>query len=313
MHSAVKKTFGVSNSRASTHTRNQKAEFQKKVSELGNEATYVKLEAHKEKMQTVEAFKAREQALKEEMAALSAKLMEEKELVFQNQLVTNRILETRIELDAALGTLKKQLEQERKDWEGKLAAEKELHAQEMQKLVEAQEARSREMMKYAEVNRELESKLAAEQEARSREVMMYELAKEELGSKLSAEQEARSRDLKMLSAEQEAYNRDLMKYEQVSKELASKLAAEQDARTRDVTMLTAEQEARQRDLMKSQEVSWHVEVDWIFFRELHSYPSLATDQSTRDDPAYSAETHCSSTRKQQFGGHAEGRKRCSRS
>ena len=230
---------------------------------MGDEATYVKLNAHKEKMQTVEAFKAREEALREEMAVLSAKLMEEKEHVFQNQLVTNRILETRVALDAALGNLKKQLEQERKDWQTKLAAEKELHNLEMQKLVEAQEARSLEMMKFAEANRELESKLAAEQEAHLRDVRMYELAREELGSKLSAEQDAHSRDLKILSAEQEAFNRDLMKYEEVSKELASKLAAEQDAHTRDLSMLTAEQEAHQRDLMKSQEVSWCARIDRI--------------------------------------------------
>lgn len=254
-----------SNSRHSSR-RNQKAEFKKKVIEMGDEATYLKLDAHKEKMQTVDAFKAREKALQEEMAALSAKLMEEKEHVFQNQLVTNRILETRVALDAALGKLQKQLEQERKDWQTKLAAEKEAHNLEMQKLVEAQEARSREMMNYAEANRELESKLAAEQEAHLRDIEMYELAKEELGSKLSAEQDARSRDLKILSAEQDAFNRDLMKYEQVSKELAGKLVAEQDAHTRDLSMLTAEQEAHQRDLVTSQQVSWRAEVDGVISR-----------------------------------------------
>jgi hypothetical protein len=80
--------------------RKQKDEYQKKANEMGDEVTYVKLEAHKEKMETIEAYKARENSLQEEMAVLSAKLLEEKDRVWQNQLVTNRILETRSELDA---------------------------------------------------------------------------------------------------------------------------------------------------------------------------------------------------------------------
>jgi hypothetical protein len=42
-------------------------------------------------------------------------------------LVTNRVLVTRVELDAALGKLKKQYEQESKEWQSKIAAQQETH------------------------------------------------------------------------------------------------------------------------------------------------------------------------------------------
>lgn len=218
--------------------RKQKAEYQKKVNEMGDEVTYVKLEAHKEKMETIETYKAREKSLQEEMAVLSAKLLEEKEHVWQNQLVTNRILETRVELDAALGTLKKQFEQEKKEWQSKLEAEKEAYARDLKRLQEEQEMRNREMMMYAEANRELESKLVAEQEAHSRNVVKYESIREELGGKLTAEQEARNRDLKLLSAEQEAYDKELAE----SRKLLSQFQQEVLEMEKENNMLTRSKE-----------------------------------------------------------------------
>ena len=194
---------------------------------MGDDATYLKLEAHKEKMQTVEVYKAREQALEDEITALATRLADEKDHVLQNQQMTNRILVTRVELDSALGKLKKQYEQESKEWQSKIAAQQEAYNYNLSKLAVEQETQNRDLMSYEQASKELESKLSAQQEAHNRDVMKYEQVSKELENKLTAEQEARNRDLNMLTAEQEAHQRDTTESQEVSNEFECNLAVVQ--------------------------------------------------------------------------------------
>lgn len=106
----------------------QQLEMQERFNDMSNEAA---IEANKAKMAAIEEFKAREQQVQEEMDKLYTKFEEEKDHVRQNQVMTNRILTTRVELDLELGLLKKKYEIDSKEWESKLQQEQQAHGSDL--------------------------------------------------------------------------------------------------------------------------------------------------------------------------------------
>lgn len=92
--------------------REQEKELRDKVNEMGTDATQMKLAAHMEKMQLMEQYQAREQALLEQMDGMNAQIEAEKLNVNIANELTSRITKDRVELDTQLGVLKKQYAEE---------------------------------------------------------------------------------------------------------------------------------------------------------------------------------------------------------
>jgi hypothetical protein len=239
--------------------RQQKAEHTQQVNDIGIEATHIKLQAHKEKMQVVQDFNAREQALQDEMTSLRTNLQEEQDLIELNQKNTSEILQSRLKLETSLAKLQEQYDNESKSWQTKLAAAQQEHDIELKRLTAELETHNRNLGEYERTSKDLESKLLAEQQARNLDFQKHEEMSKVFEMMLVGELEAHKRDFNALNAEKDAYSRDVTQYAEVSKDLESKLNAEKEAHNRAVSeyeqkskelenKLTAELEARKREL-----------------------------------------------------------------
>lgn len=152
------------NTQSFTHTithslvslrRGREKELKDKVSDLGLEVTNVKLAAHQERMAIVEEYKAREQSLESEIDHLRDLLGREKENLVVNQEMTGRIVAQRVDIDAQLGQLQREFDQERNNWTAQYTNQQEAHrrhvessredleAMQQESLVEAKHAQDR--------------------------------------------------------------------------------------------------------------------------------------------------------------------------
>eukprot|EP00545_Synedropsis_sp_CCMP1620_P006655 CAMPEP_0119029898 /NCGR_PEP_ID=MMETSP1176-20130426/40753_1 /TAXON_ID=265551 /ORGANISM="Synedropsis recta cf, Strain CCMP1620" /LENGTH=2040 /DNA_ID=CAMNT_0006986259 /DNA_START=40 /DNA_END=6162 /DNA_ORIENTATION=+ len=119
----------------------QTTELKDKVNEMGVEVTNIKIESQREKMAVTDEYKAREEEIQLEMAALYKQLDAEKEQFNVNQELTDRILAQRVEVEAELETLKQQYEQERNQWSETHQFEQEFRRTEVAKVKEDLEQR----------------------------------------------------------------------------------------------------------------------------------------------------------------------------
>jgi hypothetical protein len=194
--------------------RQQKAEYTQQVNDIGIEATNIKLQTHKEKMEVVQDYKAREEALQQEMIALRTKLQDEQDLIEQNQKNTSEILESRLELETSLAKLQEQYDSDSKNWQTKLAAAQQAHDSDLKRLTAELEAHNRSLGEYERTSKDLESKLLAEQEARNLDLEKHEEMSKEFEMKLVEELEAHKRD----------FDANLKESQKASAEAMSRLA-----------------------------------------------------------------------------------------
>jgi hypothetical protein len=174
--------------------------MQENFRDMCDEATHKKIAAHQEKMAIIEASKARERDLQAKIDTLISQGETYKEQMRMKQEMTNRILVTRIELDAELGQLKKKYASDMKEWKNKLKTEQEVH--------------SRDMARAAALVEELKAEAAALAEkhnqhlvkARDQLVGLHQQMTEvedELSQKLKAAKYDHEQDLFKLQAEHE--------------------------------------------------------------------------------------------------------------
>lgn len=183
----------------------------------------MKLQAHQEKMQVVQDFKAREQAVRQEMSGLRTKLKDEQDLIALNQKNTSQLLESRVQLETSLALLQVQYDNDSKNWKTKLAAEQDAHESDLKRLTSELDTHNRNLIEYERTSKDLESKLKAEQEARNLDLKKHEESSKLFETMLAEELQAHKRDYDALKAEKDAYSRDVTQYAQVSKDLESKL------------------------------------------------------------------------------------------
>jgi chromosome segregation ATPase len=203
------------------------------------------------------------------MDALLDKLDAEHEHILMNQEMTNRILATRVELDAELGQLKKKYASDIKEMEWKLKAEQEAHDRDLaarnHDLVKARDELNRLHQQMTEVEDELGQKLKAEKDAHEQDLVN---ARNELvrlhrqmtdeHEKVLAAQEMAGRMLKKrvesdgeLSMLQRKYQNDIKAWEKrLQQELAArdKQAAEFKAELEKMKEEISEMDSQRHDL-----------------------------------------------------------------
>jgi hypothetical protein len=194
--------------------RKQKQEYKQQVNDIGIEATHIKLQTHKEKMQVVQDFKTREQALQDEMTSLRTNLQEEQDLIELNQKNTSEILQSRLELETSLAELQVQYDNDSKSWQTKLAAAQQEHDSDLKRLTAELEAHNRSLGEYERTSKDLESKLLAEQQARNLDFQKHEEMSKEFEMKLVGELETHKRD----------FDANLKESQKASAEAMSRLA-----------------------------------------------------------------------------------------
>lgn len=96
------------------------------------EVDELRSKGEQEKQQLEKDFKEREKSLVQEIEQLSAQVAREEGNVLTNRKMSNRILETRIELDKELSTLRKQYDADSKEWETALRSQQEMYNRHLQ-------------------------------------------------------------------------------------------------------------------------------------------------------------------------------------
>jgi chromosome segregation ATPase len=91
------------------------------------EVDAIRLEAKQETQLLQKDFEAREKSLVQEIGQLSQRVAKEEENVAANHQMKNRILETRIQLDKELATLRKEYDADKKKWETAVLDQEKLH------------------------------------------------------------------------------------------------------------------------------------------------------------------------------------------
>jgi hypothetical protein len=103
--------------------RDMEAELKKKLAEMGNGATNLKLEANRQMMALVSDYEKRDHTRQLEIDRLQRRLETELDNSRVHKEMTSQLVAHRMALDAELGELKRRYQVEHKEWSSKYAAE----------------------------------------------------------------------------------------------------------------------------------------------------------------------------------------------
>lgn len=103
--------------------RDMEAELKKKLAEMGNGATNLKLEANRQMMALVSDYEKRDQTRQLEIDRLQRRLETELDNSRVHKEMTSQLVAHRMALDAELGELKRRYQVENEEWSSKYAAE----------------------------------------------------------------------------------------------------------------------------------------------------------------------------------------------
>jgi intracellular protein transport protein USO1 len=197
-------------------------------------------------------FKQREKMLQKEMEVLRQKLEHEEEQIRQARDMSNTILQARIDIDKELGLLKKQYQEERKQWEKALSAEQEARRIEVvnaQRELDALQLEIDDLMKKSEI---------AALTAAQAEVLAGKLQDaEQMASTLKQSREALDAELTAMKQAREAIDAELtamkQKYEADMKAWEKNMKSEQSAREKEASKSKEELESLKSELSKLKE------------------------------------------------------------
>lgn len=143
---------------------------------MGVEVTNTKIEAEREKMAVIDEYKTREARIQVEMVALNKLLEEEKGKFGVNRELTHRMLAQRVELDAELGTLKRDHEQRHTQWSAKFQQDQEARRVEVAQAKFSLEQQQDQALAESEALQRRVSSLQSQVEAKERQKLAAVLA-----------------------------------------------------------------------------------------------------------------------------------------